>query len=78
MSEKENIVKLTCKELGITQKELAEEIGYGIEAVNKASSTNIVSKPMLKAIELLMGQHRLKQELDNYTQLQKILQQMVK
>jgi len=33
--EKENIVKRTCKELGITQKELAKDIGVSEDAVSK-------------------------------------------
>lgn len=31
----ENIVKLTCKELGVTQKELAEIIGVTEDTVSK-------------------------------------------
>ena len=33
--ENENIVKKTCKELGVTQKELADNIGVTEDAVSK-------------------------------------------
>ena len=31
----ENLVKKTCKELGITQKELAEKTGFGTTSISK-------------------------------------------
>lgn len=34
----DNIVKLTCKELGITQKELAERIGVSEPTMNRWAS----------------------------------------
>jgi len=50
----ENIVKRTCKELGITYKELGEAIGYSEGAIKTATSTNNISAPMQKAIELYL------------------------
>jgi len=38
MAEDENIVKRTCKELGITQKELAERLGVNDGTIRKWSS----------------------------------------
>lgn len=54
MSEKENIVKLTCKELSITQKELAEQMGVAENTVSQWSR-GIVDTPKwaLKMFELL-------------------------
>jgi transcriptional regulator with XRE-family HTH domain len=48
--EEENLVKKTCKELGITQKELAEKIGVSPEAVSR---WNRGTNKIPKAVELL-------------------------
>jgi DNA-binding XRE family transcriptional regulator len=50
----ENIVKKTCKELGITQKELAELIGVSEDTVS-LWSTGKVQMPniAIKCLELL-------------------------
>ena len=71
--DKENIVKKVCKELGITQKELAERIGYKVDTINKAASTGKVSEPLKKAIELLIELENTKKELQNYEELKKAL-----
>jgi len=60
---KENIVKQTCKELGFTYKQLAEKIGYGEGALKRAASTNDVSEPMKKAIELYLKNLELEEAL---------------
>lgn len=73
----ENIVKKACKELGITQKELAELIGYSESAVNNASRAE-VSQPMAKAIELYIKTIKQEKELQTLTDLKKILQTIVK
>lgn len=50
----ENIVKRTCKLLSVTYKELGEVIGYSEGAIKTAASTNNISAPMQKAIELYL------------------------
>jgi transcriptional regulator with XRE-family HTH domain len=52
--QEENIVKKTCKELGITQKELAEIMGVSRQTVTNWA-TNRVEKPkiLFKIVELL-------------------------
>jgi transcriptional regulator with XRE-family HTH domain len=45
----ENLVKKTCRELGITQKELAEKIG-----VNPKTLSNWQNKKMEKYAEVLL------------------------
>ena len=61
--EEKNIVKLTCKELGITYRELGEAIGYSESAIKMAISNDKVSEPMQKAIELYSETLTLKQKL---------------
>lgn len=52
MEEKENIIKATCKELGLTYKQLGEFIGYSEAAIKAALAKNEISEPMKRAIEL--------------------------
>jgi transcriptional regulator with XRE-family HTH domain len=46
----ENLVKKTCRELGITQKELAEKIGVSPEAISR---WNRGTNQIPKTVELL-------------------------
>lgn len=72
-----NIIKRACKKLNLTQKELAELIGYSESAVNNASRTD-VSYPMTKAIELYIKTIEQEKELQTLSDLKKILQNLVK
>jgi transcriptional regulator with XRE-family HTH domain len=47
----ENLVKKTCRELGITQKELAEKIGVTPQALSRWSRGSTIPKN----IEVLLG-----------------------
>lgn len=72
MSE-ENIVKKVCKELGITQKELAERIGMSADSLNVAVSNNKISKQTEASIKILLENKALKQELLKYENLRNAL-----
>jgi transcriptional regulator with XRE-family HTH domain len=74
----ENLIKEACKILGITQKELAEKIGYGVDAVNRAVSTGEISNQMKKAIELLLENENFKNELKGYNLFKALLKNAVK
>lgn len=69
----ENIIKLTCKELGLTYKQLGDAIGYSEPAIKKAIANNTVSEPMQKAIELYLEVLNLKKQLQNYESLKSVL-----
>ncbi|MGH1601041.1 transcriptional regulator [Campylobacter majalis] len=56
-----NLIKSTCKELGLTYKQLGELIGYSEGALKTISSTGKVSENLEKSIALL---YRIK-ELEN-------------
>ena len=49
MANELNLIKSTCKELGLTYKELGELIGYSESAI-KSAATGSVSEPMKFAI----------------------------
>ncbi len=66
--EEENLVKKTCRELGITQKELAERIGYGYSTIKAVASDGTMSEAIQKALELLLTNYQLEQKLSESTE----------
>lgn len=72
-----NIVKRTCKELGMTYKELGEAIGYSGDTLNNASRSSNVSAPLQKAIELYLETLQLKKKLISYETLKKALKEAI-
>jgi transcriptional regulator with XRE-family HTH domain len=54
--EEENLVKKTCKELGITQKELAEKIGVSKTTIsdwaNEKTEISKIGKKVLKLLKI--------------------------
>lgn len=76
--EKENMVKLTCKELGITYRELGEAIGYSEGALKTSASTNNISEPMQQAIKLYKENIALKKQLQDCNILKQALKNLIK
>ena len=72
----ENIVKQTCKELGLTYKELAESIGYSESNLRKSVSDNKVSSQLFKSIEMFLEINKLKTELDEYDNLKELIKKI--
>lgn len=58
---KDNIVKRACKELGITQKELADRLGITPSAISQWG--NDVPKTAQVAIELMLENNQLKKDI---------------
>lgn len=67
----ENIVKLTCKELGITQKELAERLEVPQSTVSGWVNGEIPKMTKL-ALKLLIENRELKQKLHIFKEAHKI------
>lgn len=72
----ENIVKATCRKLGITYKELGDEIGYSESAISNASR-GTVSDAMKKAIELYLKTLEQEKELQKLTTLRTTLKSIL-
>ena len=53
-NEEENLVKQTCRELGINQKQLAEKIGITPEALSRWSRGSVISKNSQVLLETLI------------------------
>ena len=77
MSDRDNIIKRVCKELGLTYKELGEKIGYSEGAIKTAASTGKISEPLKKAIELYLKKEELENELQEYHQLKQFLKKLI-
>ncbi len=75
---KENIVKKTCKELGLTYKQLGEVIGYSESNLNKVASTGQVSNQLSRVIELYLENQELKKELENSNKIKSTLKEWLK
>lgn len=73
MAEDENIVKRTCKELGLTQKELAERLDVSKPSVDRWASTGEIPDSSKKLIEFLVENEKLKNELLELKQALKVL-----
>lgn len=74
----QNIIKQTCKELNLTYKQLGEAIGYGEEAISKASRTSNISTTMNKALELYLENLELKNRLKTLDTLSNIIKELSK
>ena len=69
----DNIVKKTCKELGITQKELAERLDVPQPTISRWASGNEIPRMAEKYLELLIEVKDLKEKFKILKQAHKIL-----
>ena len=75
---KENLIKKTCKELGLTYRELGERIGYSEATLNKNASTGEISKSIEVAISLYLETIELKKQLKQFQLLKEIIRDISK
>ena len=77
MEKEENLVKKTCRELGITQKELAEKIGVKPESLNSSISRGKISKQVVKSINMITGIEQLNKQLDDCNKSKKTIENLL-
>lgn len=77
MTADDNIVKRVCKELNITQRELAERIGMSEGGLRSALSLGKITPQVEKACEMVLKIYELEKELKNYKILQNALKSMI-
>lgn len=70
-------LKAFCKELGITQRELAERIGMSADSLNNAVNQNKISKMAENSINLILENESLKNELKKYEILKEALKNAI-
>ncbi len=73
---KDNIIKQVCKELGITQKELAERIGIHEVTIRKWSSSGEIPEWGIKFLELLLENKRQMEIINNLKIFKSTLQKI--
>ena len=72
-----NIIKQVCKDLNITYKTLAKEIGYKPDTINKAASLGKVSEQLSKAINMYLENLRLKEFLKDFDVMKSTLKKIL-
>ncbi|MCJ8327715.1 MAG: hypothetical protein MJK08_11535 [Campylobacterales bacterium] len=72
-----NIIKQVCKDLHLTYKRLAAEIGYKPDTINKSASTGKISEQLKKAIEMYLENLRLKDEIKEFTIMKNTLNKIL-
>lgn len=73
----ENLIKKTCKELGLTYRELGEAIGYSEGTLKTIASTGNISENLLKSISLLKANRDLERRLQEVEELKSILKKLL-
>ena len=74
--EKQNIVKRVCKELGITQRELAEILKVNEGTVRQWSSKGEVMPNVEVTLNLLLENHQLKMRIDKIKGFAELIQEL--
>ena len=72
----ENIVKKVCKELGITQKELAERMGVNDVTVRNWSSKGNPPDWAVKFMNLLLEYEKVKEKAEKAKQIAILLEEL--
>ncbi|MDL0090002.1 XRE family transcriptional regulator [Campylobacter gastrosuis] len=72
----ENLIKQTCKELGLTYKQLGEAIGVS-EGRVKQLAIGEVGEQVQKACEMLLKINRLEKQLTEHNQLKTLLKNFI-
>lgn len=78
MSEEQNIIKKTCKELGLTYKQLGEKIGVSESTLLSIASTGKISKQIETAVELYKKTIELEEKLANSEKIKETLKEWLK
>ncbi|MDO7252793.1 transcriptional regulator [Helicobacter cappadocius] len=77
MSNEQNLIKKTAKELGMTYKELGIAIGYSEAGLKTAMTNDKISPQMERAIELYLETLELKKELQKTKDFKNILREFI-
>ena len=79
MEEKEvHFIKNVSKELGLTYKELGEEIGYSEGTLRRCVSKNELSSQLRKALELYLEIVKLKKSKEKIAKTKELLTTLIK
>ena len=76
-NQEENLIKKVCKDLDLTYKKLADEIGYTEGNLKNSVFKNQISKPLERAIELYIETQELKKEIAKTRELKQVLKSLI-
>ncbi|PAF53682.1 hypothetical protein BKH42_05020 [Helicobacter sp. 13S00482-2] len=68
-----DLIKRTAKDLGMTYKELGEAIGLSEASMRRLATSTEISNQVAKSIEMFLEIQRLKQELEDYHTIKRLL-----
>ena len=75
---RENLIKETCKKLGLTYKELGEKIGYSEANLKNSVSKNQISKQLEISINLYLQIIKLQKEIESTKSFKQNLKDFLK
>ena len=73
-----HLVKKVSKELGLTYKELGEEIGYSESMLRQSVSKNKLSSQLKRVLELYLETVKLKQEKEETEKMKSLIKTFFK
>ncbi|PAF50837.1 helix-turn-helix domain-containing protein [Helicobacter sp. 13S00477-4] len=73
MSNEQNLIKKTAKELGMTYKELGEAIGLSEASIRRLATSAEINNQVVKSIEMFLEIQELKKELEDYRTIKRLL-----
>ncbi len=74
----ENIVKKTCKELGLTYKQLGERIGVSEGTIKRVANSENVPEQICKSLEMILKIQKLEQEAKDVEDFKLLLKKLTK
>lgn len=70
---KQNLIKKTCKELGLTYRELGERIGLTEASIKRLATSNEINSQVEKSLQMLLKIHALESELQDFRTIKQLL-----
>jgi len=71
MEAKENLIKKTCQELGVTQKELAKITKFNEQTLRNWSSKGSMPEYSKTFLNLLIEHHKMKEAMEHFQMFNK-------
>ena len=69
----QNLIKKTCKELGLTYRELGERIGLTEASIKRLATSDEINFQVEKSLQMLLKIHTLECELQNFRTIKQLL-----
>lgn len=73
----ENLIKYTCRELGLTYKQLGEAIGLSEGSIKRLATSDEINTQAVKSCEMLLEIKNLKEQLSNTETLKTALKTLL-